>query len=592
MKRRMFLLSSAAISLVPISCKTIAQRSTSKQTVTMRPVLKGAPAAITSQSITSRNQNRSTVVGRNGMAATSQTLAAMAGYDVLKEGGNAIDAAIAMNAVASVTEPTSCGPGGDLFSIVWLEKDQKLYGLNASGRSPYAWNRNEAQRRGVTNYIPTYGPLAWSVPGCVSGWDALNKRFGSMSIDRLLAPAEAAARDGFVVAPIMGSYWRGAPNSFKDFPNAANTFLVDGKAPQYGQVVTNPDMANFFSILRRDGAGAYYHGEIAERIVQYSKERGGLFSLKDFKDHHPDWVEPVSTNYRGYDLWEIPPNGQGIAAIQMMNMLEQFDIASMKPNSIEHIHLFLEAKKLAFEDRSHYYADMEKADVPLEWLISKEYGKERATFIDRNKASVDVKPGSLDGSSDTIYLCAADKHGNMVSLIQSIYYGWGSREVPTGLGFCLQNRGSAFNLDPNHRNTLEPHKRPFHTIIPAFLTKDGKPKCAFGVMGGDFQPQGHAQVLMNIVDFGFSIQQAGDQPRARHSNSSEPSGSVMKNGGSVSLERSFDPNVVLALKALGHNVANVDSGMFGGYQAIWREDGPLRYFAGSDPRKDGCAVGY
>lgn len=592
MKRRTFILASAGMGLIPISCKTMTQKSDTKKVTMMKPTLQGAPAVIKNPAITSRNQNRSTVVGRNGMTAASQTLAANTGYDILKAGGNAIDAAIAMNAMNALTEPTSCGPGGDLFAIVWIEKDKKLYGLNASGRSPYAWNRDEAKRRGVSGNIPTYGPLAWSVPGCVSGWDALNKRFGSMSIDRLLAPAEEAAREGFVVAPIMGSYWRSAPAAFQDYSNAAHTFLVDGKAPQFGQVFSNPDLANFFSILRRDGVDAFYQGEIAERIVQYSKERDGLFSLKDFKDHHADWVEPVSTNYRGYDLWEIPPNGQGIAALQMMNILEHFEISAMKPNSIEHIHLFLEAKKLAFEDRSQYYADMDRADVPLEWLISKEYGKQRAKLIDRNKASVDIKPGALDGSSDTIYLCAADKDGNMVSLIQSIYYGWGSREVPTGLGFCLQNRGSAFNLDPNHRNALEPHKRPFHTIIPAFLTKDGSPKCAFGVMGGDFQPQGHAQVVMNMVDFGFSMQQAGEQPRAYHSGSSEPSGSKMELGGKVSLEKGFDPSVAQALKAMGHDVASVNAGMFGGYQAIWREDAPMRYLAGSDPRKDGCAVGY
>lgn len=592
MKRRSFLLTSAGIGLIPISCKTITSRTAVKSETMMKPTLQGAPATIKNPAITSRNQNRSTVGGRNGMAAASQTLAANAGHDVLKAGGNAIDAAIAMNAMIALTEPVSCGPGGDLFAIAWIEKDQKLYGLNASGRSPYAWNRDEAKRRSITDSIPIYGPLAWSVPGCVSGWHALNQRFGTMTFDQLLAPAEEAAREGFVVAPIMGSYWRSAPTLFKEYPNAAHTFLVDGKAPQFGQVFSNPDLANLFSVLRREGADAYYKGEIAERIVQYSNQRGGLFSLKDFEDHHADWVEPVSTNYRGYDLWEIPPNGQGVAALQMMNILEQFDIASLKPNSAEHIHLFLEAKKLAFEDRSQYYADMDKADVPLDGLISKEYGKERAKLINLSKASVDVKPGALDGSKDTIYLCAADKHGNMVSLIQSIYYGWGSREVPTGLGFCLQNRGSAFNLDPAHRNTLEPHKRPFHTIIPAFLTKDDKPKCAFGVMGGDFQPQGHAQVLMNMVDFGFSIQQAGEQPRAYHSGSSEPSGSKMITGGKVSLEKGFDPSVAEALKAMGHDVASVNNGMYGGYQAIWREDDPMRYLGGTDPRKDGCAIGH
>ncbi|MFH1740963.1 MAG: gamma-glutamyltransferase, partial [bacterium] len=332
--------------------------------------------------------------------------------------------------------------------------------------------------------------------------------------------------------------------------------------------------------------------EIAERIIRYSEERGGCFTPKDFKDHEPTWVEPVSTSYRGFDIWEIPPNGQGIAALQILNMLETFDIPSLSPNSAGHLHLFIEAKKLAFEDRAVYYADMDRAEVPLEQLISKEYGRSRAQLIDPKKASTSVKPGDLDGSKDTIYLCASDSEGNMISLIQSIYSGWGSREVPTGLGFCLQNRGRSFSLDPKHRNTLEPHKRPFHTIIPGFVTQDGNPKCAFGVMGGDMQPQGHAQVLMNMIDFHMSIQQAGEQPRVQHFGSSTPWGGTMPAGGEVGFENGISNEVMDRLAAMGHVVRSRGGGMYGGYQAIWRENEPLRYFAGSDPRKDGSAVGY
>lgn len=554
--------------------------------------IQGEPASIKKEKLRGRNQNRSTVVGRKGICATSQAVASTVGIDILKNGGNAVDAAVAMNAVMSVVEPMSCGPGGDLFAIAWIEKDQKLYGLNASGRSPYAWNLDAAKDKGYTNQLPSLGPHTWSVPGCVSGWDAIQKKLGKQNFETVLAPAMEYAKHGFVVSEIIDGYFSGAKSSFQDYPNAMKTYTVDGNPPKYGQVYSNPDIANFLSILMNDGAEAFYQGEIAERIVKYSEERGGMFSMKDFADHTVSWVEPVSANYRGYDVWEIPPNGQGIAALQILNLLEHFDIGSMKPNSAEHLHLFIEAKKLAFEDRAMYYADMEKADVPLKQLISKEYAQERLKRIDSKKAAMDVKAGVLDGSSDTIYLCTSDEEGNMVSLIQSIYSGFGSREVPTGLGFCLQNRGRAFSLDPKHRNALAPHKRPFHTIIPGFVTKDGQPKCAFGVMGGDMQPQGHAQVMMNMIDFGMSPQQATEQPRVEHYGSSTPWGGTMEDGGSVGIEAGIDEATIEKLKDMGHEVKEVGVGMYGGYQAIWREDDPMRYFGGSDTRKDGAAVGY
>ncbi len=557
-----------------------------------QPKITGAPAVIDQQRLRGRNQNRSTVVCRQGVCCASQTLAASAGVDILKAGGNAIDAAIAVNAMLSLVEPMSCGPGGDLFAIAWIAKEQKLVGLNASGRSPFEWNRDKAKEHGYTTALPELGPHTWSVPGCVSGWKALSERYGKKPLADCLAPAAETARQGFVVTEIIGGDFAGAARDFKDYPNAAATYLMDGQAPRYGQVFRNPDLADFFKILMRDGGEAFYRGEIAERIVKHSKERGGYFTLRDFEEHTADWVEPVSTTYRGYEVWEIPPNGQGISALQMLNMLETFDIGSLKPNSAEHLHLFIEAKKLAFEDRAVYYADMNAAEVPLQWLISKEYGRERAKLIDPHKASTNVQPGAWDGSKDTVYLCTADADGNMVSLIQSIYWGWGSREVPAGLGFCLQNRGRSFSLDPKHRNTLEPHKRPFHTIIPGFLTRDGKPQCAFGVMGGDMQPQGHVQILMNLIDFHLSIQQAGEQPRVQHFGSTNPWGGAMKDGGSIGLEAGIGPQVAEQLEAMGHAISERDTGMYGGYQAIWREEEPPRYFAGSDPRKDGAAVGY
>jgi len=367
--------------------------------------------------------------------------------------------------------------------------------------------------------------------------------------------------------------------------------MPEGHAPRFGDIFSNPDLADFYEILLRDGLRSFYEGEPAERIVKFSETNGGRFSLADFKDHRADWIDPVSTSYRGFDVWELPPNGQGIAVLQILNMLEQFDIAALPPNSAQQLHLFIEAKKLAYEDRAVYYADMEKADVPLSWLISKEYGKQRAKLINPKCATDNVAPGQLLDRGDTVYLTAADAEGNMISLIQSTYHGWGSHIVPDRLGFSIQNRGELFALDPKHRNRLEPHKRPFHTIIPAFVTKNGAPIFSFGVMGGDFQPQGHVQVLMNLIDFGMSPQQAGDQPRVEHSGSSTPTGSKMRQGGTVRFECNIPDMVITELSAMGHKIAST-VGAFGGYQGIWREDQPLRYYGGSDPRKDGAAIGY
>jgi gamma-glutamyltranspeptidase/glutathione hydrolase len=533
-----------------------------------------------------RNENRSTVVCRNGIVCASQPLATLAGIDVLKAGGNAIDAAIATNAMLSVVEPMNCGPGGDLFAIVWIEKDQKLYGLNASGRSPYDWGLDAARKLDLQS-ISAYSPLAWNVPGCISGWEALLRRFGTSSLDRLVEPAIRYARDGFPVSPIIAHDW---PFDAQKFPTLAEVFMPGGRAPRFGDVFTNPFLADFYETLAREGARAFYEGDIAERIVKFSQANGGRFSMRDFQDHQATWVEPAGTTYRGYDVWEIPPNGQGISALQILNMLEQFDIASLDPNSAEHLHLFIEAKKLAFEDRAIYYADMEFAEVPVAWLISKEYGKQRAQLIDPRRAANKVLPGKQE-TSETIYLTAADRDGNMVSLIQSTYHGWGSHIVPDRLGFAIQNRGMSFALDPDHRNKLEPHKRPFHTIIPAFVTQNGRPAFSFGVMGGDFQPQGHAQVLMNLIDFRMSPQQAGEQPRVEHSGSSTPTGQLMRGGGAVTLERRIPDSVRQQLAAMGHHVSDKPD-VFGGYQGIWREENPRRYFGGTDPRKDGCAIGY
>lgn len=546
-----------------------------------------ASVSIDDSMVQNRNQNRSTVACQNGIVCSSQPLASMAGVDILKASGNAIDAAICANAMLSVVEPMMCGPGGDLFAIVWNEKERKLFGLNASGRSPYDWSIHQAQALGLKE-IPAHSPLSWSVPGCVSGWAALQRRMGRLNLAQVLEPAIFYASEGFPVSPIIATSWSFGPVGNPALPK---TFTPDGKPLRFGDIFKNPDLARFFEIIARDGPDAFYQGEIADRIVKFSQQHGGRFSMRDFREHTADWIEPVSASYRGYDVWELPPNGQGIAALQMLNMLEQFDIGSMEPNSAEHLHLCIEAKKLAFEDRAVYYADMDFAEVPLKELISKDYARQRANPIDPKRAAQSVKPGRLKGSSDTTYLTTADKEGNMVSLIQSIYYAWGSGFVPDGLGFCLQNRGQLFCLDPAHINKLEPHKRPFHTIIPAFVTRAGEPVFSFGVMGGDFQPQGHVQVLMNIIDFGMSPQQAGEQPRVQHSESSTPTGRKMVDGGSVGFERGISEDVKLKLAYMGHRVRR-EVGTFGGYQGIWRESRPRRYFGGSDPRKDGCAIGY
>jgi len=520
------------------------------------------------------------------MVCASQPLASLAGLNILQAGGNAIDAAIAANAMLGLVEPMNCGPGGDLFAILWIEREGRLFGLNAGGRAPREWNLEAAQSLGLTS-IPPYSPLSWNVPGCVSGWQALLERFGSMSPSALLEPAIRYAREGFPLTAIIAQDWAFNPEKF---PSLVPTFAPNGRIPRYGEMIFNPDLAAFYELLARDGFRAFYEGEPAARIVKYSEENGGRFTFADFQEHQPEWVDPVSAQYRGYDVWEIPPNGQGISVLQMLNMLETFDIGAMTPNSADQLHLFIEAKKLAWEDRAIYYADMAFADVPLEALISREYGRARAKLIDPKRAADRVAPGDPTGS-DTVYLTAADKEGNMVSLIQSIYHGWGSHFVPDGLGFALQNRGMSFSLDPAHRNRLEPRKRPFHTIIPAFVTRLGRPVFSFGVMGGDFQPQGHVQVLMNLLDYGMSPQQAGEQPRVQHSGGSTPQGQRAKGPGTVACEPLIPDETRQRLADMGHNIAKTD-GVFGGYQGIWREEHPRRYFGGSDPRKDGCAMGY
>jgi gamma-glutamyltranspeptidase / glutathione hydrolase len=532
---------------------------------------------------------RSEVIAQNGMACTSQPLATQAALDILKAGGNAIDAAIAANAVLGLVEPTGNGMGGDLFAIVWDAKTEKLYGLNASGRSPYDLTLDYFKENGYEK-IPSQGPLPVSVPGCVDGWFELHSKFGGLPISEILAPAINYSRNGFPLSELIAYYWDGNSRSLQRFPGFSEIFRPNGKAPKKGEIFKNPFLAETLELIVKEGRDVFYKGEIAEKIVAYVKENGGFLSMKDFEDHTSEWVEPISTNYRGYDVWELPPNGQGTAVLQMLNILENYDIANMGFGTTEYMHLFIEAKKLAFEDRAKYYSDPDFNKLPIEGLISKDYGKQRAALINNNRAARSYPAGELE-QGNTIYLTTSDKDGNMVSLIQSNYRGMGSGMTPGKLGFVLQDRGELFSLEEGHMNVYEPHKRPFHTIIPAFITKDGEPFISFGLMGGAMQPQGHTQIVCNIIDFGMNLQEAGDAPRIQHSGSSQPTGEVMTNGGTVQLESGFSYQTIRDLMSKGHKI-EFAKGPYGGYQAILWDSVNKVYYGASESRKDGQAAGY
>jgi gamma-glutamyltranspeptidase/glutathione hydrolase len=534
---------------------------------------------------------RSEVIAAHGMAATSQPLATQVAVDILQAGGNAVDAAIAANALLCLVEPTGCGLGGDLFVILWDPKTKRLHGLNASGRSPATLTREEFARRGLTR-IPSLGPLPVSVPGCVDGWAQLHGRFGHLPLKEVLAPAIRYAREGAPISEVIAYYWGHNARVLREFDGFAEVFLPNGKPPAKGDLFRNPALADTLEAIGKGGARAFYRGKIARTIAAYMKEQGGFLTEKDLKDHRSEWTDPVSANYRGFDVWELPPNGQGIAALQILNILEGFDIASMGFGSAEYIHVFAEAKKLAFEDRARLYADPDFVDVPVEHLISKEYAAERRALIDLKKAAQRYPACELAiDEGDTIYLTTADKDGMMVSLIQSNYRGMGSGMTPPGLGFILQDRGELFDLSGQSLNAYAPGKRPFHTIIPAFVTKDGKPWLSFGVMGGATQPQAHAQVIVNLVDFGMNLQVAGDAARVLHSGSSQPTGERMTDGGYLSMESGISAETRAALESLGHRLGETP-GAFGGYQAIRWDEQQGVYYGASESRKDGHAAGY
>lgn len=549
--------------------------------------------------VTGKNfATRSEVIAANGMVATSQPLASQIGLQVLKDGGNAIDAAIAANAALGLMEPTGNGIGGDLFAIVWHEKSQKLYGLNASGRSPKSLTLEKLKHELSDlnrETIPPYGMLPISVPGTVDGWFELHNKFGQLPMKKILQPAIEYANTGFPVSELISYYWqKSVPKLAPQVGSFKSTFTINGKGPAKGQIFKNPELANTLKQIAEGGRDVFYKGSIAKKIDHFMKKNGGYIRYDDLAEHTSTWVEPVSVNYRGYDVFELPPNGQGIAALQILNILEQYDLTKMGFLSDETLHVMTEAKKLAFEDRAKFYADMDYYQVPLIGLLNKEYAKERNKLIS-NKAAKRVDAGNpAMYQGDTIYLTTADKEGNMVSLIQSNYRGMGSGVVVPGLGFVFQDRGQLFSLDKNHANVYQPNKRPFHTIIPAFVMKDGKPFISFGLMGGAMQPQGHVQIITNIIDFGMNLQEAGDATRWQHYGSTEPTetkGKMLTSGGVLALESEVDYQTIRSLMKKGHKI-QFDLGGYGGYQAIMYDAKEKVYYGASESRKDGQAVGY
>ena len=547
---------------------------------------------------------RAPVLATHGMAATAQPLASQIAIDILKAGGSAVDAAIAANAALGLMEPTGCGIGGDLFAIVWDPKTGKLYGLNASGRSPMgrdlaALSANPKVKDGK---IPSFGSLSVTVPGAVDGWFELHAKFGKLPMKDLLAPAIRYAREGFPVTELISYYWdrnmtRLGENfdkgdgAIEEFANARATYLIDGHAPRQGEIFRNPDLADTYQLIADGGRDAYYKGEIARTIDAYMKRIGGDLRYEDFAAHHSEWVEPASINYRGVDVYGLPPNSQGLATLQILNILEGFDMKAFGAGSADSLTAMVEAKRLAFEDVARYYADPAFAKIPQSWLLSKDYAAERRALIDLKHAMTDLKPGVAPLSSDTTYFTVADKDGMMISIIQSNYRGMGSGLVADHLGFMFQDRGELFNLDPSHPNAYAPGKRPFQTIIPGFAMKDGKPWLSFGVMGGDMQPQGQAQIIVNMVDYAMNVQEAGDAARWHHDGGSQPTGEKADMLGKLELESGIAPEVRAEMEKRGY-VLQPGSGGFGGYQAIMRDPATGVYWGASESRKDGAAIGY
>ena len=546
---------------------------------------------------------RSPVLARNGMAATSHPIASSIAVDIMKKGGSAIDAAIAANAMLALVEPHACGIGGDLFAIVWDPKTGKLAGYNGSGRTPAGLDYEELHALlGDAENIPLYGPLSISVPGAVDGWYALHERYGKLPMAELLAPAIGYAREGVAITEVDATLWGEALSWIveSDLPRSQTaglyrTYHIDGRAPVAGEIFTNADLAASYERIAAGGRESFYQGETARRIVEAIQDNGGKLKLADLAQHRGEWVTPVSANYRGYDVYEMPPNSQGIAALQILNVLEAYPLTEMGRDSVEFWHLFMESKKLAYEDRAKFYADPHFSEMPLDFLWSDAYADSRRKLIDPEKAAMTVPAGNPPPHGDTTLLVTADSDGRMVVFIQSNYEEFGSGIVADGTGFALQNRGRSFSMEPGHANAYAAGKRPFHTIIPAFLMRGDIPLMAFGVMGGYLQPQAHAQIVINMIDFGMNVQEAGDAARAVHSAASQPTGGKMSDGGEIYMESGIPESVVEELRKMGHLVVHGERdyvGSFGGYQAIWRDPKTGVYHGASEMRYDGAAAGY
>ncbi len=556
--------------------------------------------------------SRSPVLAGHGMAATEQPIASLVAIEILKKGGSAVDAAIAANAVLGLMQPVLNGIGGDCFAIVYDPKTHKLYGYNGSGWSPKSRDLAELQaevkaayeKTGIkpSDQIPLFGSLAVTVPGVVDVWFALHERFGKLPMGEDLAPAIKYAREGFPVTEIIADYWEGNWKAFRknsglieEFANAKKTYLIDGHTPSQGEVFRNPELADTLSMIAKGGRDAFYKGKIAETMADYFKRIGGDLSYQDFAEFHGEWVEPQSVNYRGYDVYELPPNGQGFTALEMLNILKGFDLSKMGAGSADALTAEIEAKRLAFADLSKYYADPRFYNVPMKGLLSEKYADERRKLVNLNHIDSNIDPGNpLPYNGDTTDFETADSTGMMVSMIQSNYAGMGSGLVADGLGFMFQDRGALFSLNSGTANVYAPRKRPFHTIIPAFVMKDGMPWLAFGVMGGSMQPQGHVQVLVNMIDFGMNVQEAGDAARWRHEGSATATGLPAEGVGAVLLESGFNQDIKAELESRGYNVKWVKpgTGSFGGYEAIMFDAKNHVYWGASEMRKDGEVIGY
>ena len=557
--------------------------------------------------------SRSPVIAQHGMAATAHPLATQIALQIMKDGGNAVDAAIAANAALGLMEPTGNGIGGDLFAIIYDPKTDKLYGVNGSGRSPAGQSLSDLKAKlGGADKLPSVGVLPITIPGTVDGWFTMHERFGSKPMSEVLAPTVKYAREGHPIAPVIGMYLdrnlRGFTRRLEtvdfEFDNARATYFKGGKAPKAGEVFTNPDLGNTLETIGREGRDAFYKGSLAKVMVDYLQRNGSAFTMEDFANHKSAWVDPACASYRdGFELCELPPNSQGFAALQMVNILKNVDLRQWERGSPEVLHYITEAKRLAYADVARFYADPDFSPLPAQ-LLTEEYGKKRFAMIDPAKATPVFEPGTievadkLEGEGDTTYLTVVDGDGLMVSLIQSNYRGMGGGMVPDGLGFMFQDRGELYSLDADHPNAYAPGKRPFQTIIPAFVKKDGKPFMTLGLMGGGMQPQGHVQVLINIADYGMNLQEAGDAARLNHDGGRQPTDTLTgpvrgSDLGTLNVEAGIPAETVEALKAMGHNVRVVTNGiMFGGYQAIKRDPETGVLTGATEMRKDGQASGF